>query len=73
MLCAIKVYGVPNRHWQSETGSMGVNRQRAGILSRREVGWLFCFSTSGNQEDRPRQTTPQGLRLAGRFSAVECV
>lgn len=48
MLCAINVYSEPNRHWQSERERecMGnrqhVTERRAGILKRREVGWLFC-------------------------------
>lgn len=54
MLCAINVYSEPNRHWQSkrkrEHGELTAChwKRESGILKRREVGWLFCFSNSGN-------------------------
>lgn len=50
-------------------------KERAGILKRREVGWLFCFfqlREMETEEDRPRRTTPQGWHQAARFSAAEC-
>lgn len=50
-------------------------KERAGILRRREVGWLFLFfqvRELETEEDRPRRTTPRGWHQAARFSAAEC-
>lgn len=85
MLCAINVYSEPNSHWWSEKEGVRESageltaccckreRERAGILERTEVGWLFVFfSNSGNGDGGGRAYTDDSSGLASGSTLLCC-